>query len=88
MRMSRTYRAAWTACFRARARPTGCAGVSDDAVTIDVAIVVAQDANVLELRSRDQSRISRAITEMVGMPVLAINVRVQDVERPAPEADK
>jgi uncharacterized alkaline shock family protein YloU len=60
-------------------------GVTDDAVTIDLAIVVAQDVNVLELGREIQSRVARAITEMVGMPVLAINVRVEDVERKVPE---
>jgi len=27
-----------------------------------------------------QAHVSRAITDMVGMPVLAVNVRVEDVE--------
>jgi len=90
VRMSKDLSGGMDRLFRGKGTADGVrVGVSDDAVTIDVAIVVAQDANVLELGREIQSHISRAITEMVGMPVLAINVRVQDVERPAPEeADK
>ena len=54
-------------------------------MSIDLAIVVEQDVNVLELGREIQSRVARAITEIVGLPVLAINVRVEDVERKVPE---
>jgi len=67
--------------FRGKGTADGVrVAVVDDAVSIDLAIVVAKDANVLELGREIQARVSRAITEMVGMPVQAINVRVQDVD--------
>jgi uncharacterized alkaline shock family protein YloU len=55
--------------------------VVDDTVEIDLSIVVADDANVLEIGREIQCRVARAVTEMVGMPVLAVNVHVEDVDR-------
>jgi len=52
----------------------------DDAVTIDISIVAAQDTNILELGRKIQTSVARAITEMVGLPVLAVNVHIEDVE--------
>jgi uncharacterized alkaline shock family protein YloU len=55
--------------------------VVDDAVTVDLYIVVAQDVPIYELGRQLQARVARAIKDMVGMPVLAVNVHVEDVER-------
>jgi len=86
LRMSKDLPGGMDRWFRGKGTADGVrVGVTDDAVTIDLAIVVVQDSNVLELGREIQSRVSRAITEMVGMPVLAVNVRVQDVEREADE---
>lgn len=54
--------------------------VVDDAVSVDLAIVARRDVNLYELGREIQSRVSRAIKDMVGMPVLAVNVHVADVE--------
>ena len=57
--------------------------VVDDAVAVDLYIVVAQDIAIYELGRQLQARVARAIKDMVGMPVLAVNVHVEDVERAA-----
>jgi len=52
----------------------------DDAVSVDVYVVASQEANLYELGRNVQNRVSRAIQDMVGMPVLAVNVHVEDVQ--------
>lgn len=54
--------------------------VVDDAVSVDLYVVAAQNVNLYELGREIQSRVSRAIKDMVGMPVLAVNVHVENVE--------
>jgi uncharacterized alkaline shock family protein YloU len=53
--------------------------VVDDAVAVDLWIIAATDANLYELGVAIQTQVSRAITDLVGMPVLAVNVHVEDV---------
>ena len=60
--------------------------VEDDAVSVDLYIVVEQDVNVLKLSQEIQSEVSRAIHDMVGMEVKEVNIHIQDVENP-PGAD-
>ena len=58
--------------------------VVDDAVMVDLYIVAASDISLFELGREIQSRVARAIKDMVGMPVLAVNVHVENVDsRPA-----
>ncbi|HHX44158.1 MAG TPA: Asp23/Gls24 family envelope stress response protein [Chloroflexi bacterium] len=58
--------------------------VVDDAVTVDLHIVAASDVSLYDLGREIQSRVARAIKDMVGMPVLAVNVHVKNVgSRPA-----
>ncbi len=54
--------------------------VVDDAVAVDLYLVAAPDANLYQLGREIQSRVSRAIKDMVGMPVLAVNVHIEDVD--------
>jgi uncharacterized alkaline shock family protein YloU len=54
--------------------------VVDDAVAVDLYLVAASDANLYELGREIQARVSRAIKDMVGMPVLAVNVHIEDVD--------
>lgn len=54
--------------------------IVDDAVAVDLHVVVAQEVNLFELGCEIQTRVSRAIKDMVGMPVLAVNVHVEDVQ--------
>lgn len=54
--------------------------VVEDAVVADCYVIAQADQNLLQLAERVQSAISEALNEMVGMPVRAVNVYVQDVE--------
>lgn len=57
--------------------------VKDNAVSMDLYLVVEQDKNMLELAHTIQAEVARAIEEMVGMAVKEINVHIQDVELPS-----
>ncbi len=57
----------------------------DDAVVIDLYVTATRDANLLSLGREVQAQVTRAIQEMVGMPVQAVNVYIRDVERTANE---
>ncbi|MBN1400576.1 MAG: Asp23/Gls24 family envelope stress response protein [Anaerolineae bacterium] len=54
--------------------------VVDDAVSVEVHIIAARNVNLYELGLKIQTLVSRAIQDMVGMPVLAVNVHVEDVQ--------
>ena len=73
--------------FRGRG---GGGGVSievvDGAVRVDLAIVAEKDVNLYDLGVEVQNRVSRAIKEMVGMPVLAVNVHIANVSMGLPPA--
>lgn len=53
--------------------------VVDDAVSVDLYVIAAPDINLYELGCEIQNQVSRAITDMVGMPVLAVNVHIKDI---------
>ena len=53
--------------------------VEGNQVTIDLYVVVDQDVNMLELGRKIQSEVTRAVVEMVGMEVRAVNVHIEDV---------
>lgn len=54
--------------------------VEDGRATVDVRIVVEHGTNMLQLSQDLQARIARAIQDMVGMDVAAVNVYIADVE--------
>lgn len=54
--------------------------VADDAVTVDLYIVADHNVNLYELGREIQSHVARAITEMIGMPVLAVNVHIEEID--------
>ena len=54
--------------------------VVDDAVSVDLCIVAARNVNLYALGREIQDSVSRAVRDMVGMPVLAVNVHVAEVE--------
>ena len=56
--------------------------VKDNAVRVEVYLVVAHDAHVRDVSRAVQSKVSRAINEMVGMDVLGVNVHIEDVAFP------
>ena len=53
-------------------------------VKADIFIVVRSDTNFYETGQKIQQDVTRAIKEIVGMEVQAINVYIQDVEYPQP----
>ena len=63
--------------------------VTGEGVQVEVHIVADADANMLKLGETLQNSITRAIEEMVGLPVNAINVYIDDVALPAaPKLEK
>ena len=81
VRMSRDFSSGVGRFLRGRAAGDGVRiEIVDDAVAVDLHVVVAQEVNLHELGREIQSRVSRAIKDMVGMPVLAVNVHVEDVQ--------
>ena len=60
--------------------------VKDQAVSVDLYLLVAHEQNVREVAHAVQAAVNRALNEMVGMQVLAVNVHVEDVVYPGAEA--
>lgn len=59
--------------------------VENDQVTVDVRVAVEHGTNMLQLSQGLQARIARAVQELVGMDVAAVNVYIADVEFPLSE---
>ena len=63
--------------------PRGCDGVKlqvvDETVVLDLYVVAAADVNMLQLSREIQGKVTRAIHEIVGMPVREVNVHIVDV---------
>ena len=59
--------------------------VVNSKVKADIFVVVRSDTNFYETGQKIQQAVTRAIKEIVGMDVQAINVYIQDVEYPQPE---
>lgn len=59
-----------------------CVEVKDGRVTVDVHIVAGPDQSLLQLGRNVQREITRAIQQMVGMTVDAVNVYIEDVVYP------
>jgi uncharacterized alkaline shock family protein YloU len=53
--------------------------VDDNAVSVDLYLVLANDAQVRQVCRKVQTEVARAIQEMVGMQVNRINVHVEDI---------
>jgi uncharacterized alkaline shock family protein YloU len=60
--------------------------VTDEGVQVEVHVVADRDSNMLALGEALQTAVTRAISEMVGMPVSAVNVHIDDVALPAVKA--
>ncbi len=56
--------------------------VEDGAVMIDVYIVAMPNTQLLPLGQTLQRDIHRAISDVVGMPVRAVNIHIADVQDP------
>jgi uncharacterized alkaline shock family protein YloU len=53
--------------------------IKDNAVTADLYIVVANDANIVKVGSAVQDEVAASLEHMVGMHVHEVNVYIQDV---------
>lgn len=60
--------------------------VKDHNVTVDLYLVVEHDRNVRAISRAVQAAVARAIEEMVGMDVLAVNIHIEDIAYPEQEA--
>jgi uncharacterized alkaline shock family protein YloU len=60
--------------------------VRDQAVTVDFYLVLENGHNVREVSRAVQATVARAIQEMVGMDVLAVNIHIEDIAYPEQEA--
>jgi len=54
--------------------------VEENTVYIDLFIVLKRDVNIREVSHTIQSRVTRAIQEMVGMEVGRVNIHVEDID--------
>lgn len=61
--------------------------VTEQGVQAEVHVVADAQANMLKLGQTLQTEITRAIEEMVGMPVAAIDVYIDDVAMPPASAE-
>ena len=60
--------------------------VKDQAVSVDLYLLLEQDQRVREVAHAVQAAVGRALNEMVGMQVVAVNVHVEDIVYPAAQA--
>jgi uncharacterized alkaline shock family protein YloU len=60
--------------------------VKDLSVSVDLYLVLEHDRNVRDISRAVQAAVARAIHEMVGMDVLAVNIHIEDVAFPEQEA--
>ena len=59
--------------------------VEDNTVYADLYLVLHKDADLFTTSQTVQKKVSRAITEMVGMDVGRINVHIEDIDYSEPE---
>jgi uncharacterized alkaline shock family protein YloU len=53
--------------------------ILDDAVRVDLYVIVEPDVNMRNVSQKIQEAVTRAIQDMVGMKVSAVNIHIQDV---------
>ena len=54
--------------------------IRDGSVFIEIFVVLISDRNVRDISREIQSRVSRAISELVGMEVGGVNIHIMDIE--------
>lgn len=59
--------------------------VGEGKVTVDLSIIAGPDISLLRLGRSVQYEVTRAIQNMIGMPVAAVNVHIEDVVYPKSE---
>ncbi len=64
---------------RGKSRQGVRVAVEEGTVSIDLFIIVEPQANMLRLGQEIQREVTRAIQDLVGMPVREVNVHIEDV---------
>jgi uncharacterized alkaline shock family protein YloU len=59
--------------------------VKEQSVTVDLYLVIQHDHNVREVSRAVQAAVARAVEEMVGMEVMAVNIHIEDIAYPEQE---
>ena len=54
--------------------------IKDEMVFVDVFVVLMSDRNVREISREIQARVSRTISEMIGMNVGGVNIHILDID--------
>lgn len=54
--------------------------IRDDKAFVDVYVVLMSDMNVRDISRKIQARVSRAISEMLGMEVGGVNIHIVDID--------
>ena len=54
--------------------------IKDDMVFVDIYVVLMSNMNVRDISREIQARVSRAISEMVGMKVGGVNIHIMDID--------
>lgn len=71
-------------------RPAASEGVQiaveNNSVRVDLYIAIEADRNMRQVARDIQTQVARAIREIVGMDIAAINIHIEDVDYPAPPA--
>jgi uncharacterized alkaline shock family protein YloU len=57
-------------------------GITNEGVSVELHIVAAANMNMLKLGDTLQAEVTRAIEEMVGLPVKSVDVYIDDVYLP------
>jgi uncharacterized alkaline shock family protein YloU len=58
----------------------------ENAVYVDLHVVLQQDVNIREVSRNIQQNVARAMQEMVGMDVGAVNIHIEDIDYKDSEA--
>jgi uncharacterized alkaline shock family protein YloU len=59
--------------------------VQEGQVTVDLYLIAGPDISLLQLGRTVQYEVTRALQQMIGMPVDAVNVHIEDVVYPQQE---
>lgn len=56
--------------------------VQDATVFIDLHLILMENMNIREVSRNVQAQVARAIQEMVGMEIGAVNIHIEDIDYP------
>lgn len=54
--------------------------IENDTVYVDLYVILNHDANLRDVCRTIQKKVSRAVSEMVGMEIGRVNIHVEDIE--------